>query len=99
MLQMSSQGDDDSPDHPDVTFARKHQVNQMGVHEGAPGAHVPPPARNAIPYTTRGLLTSESYLSGHGSHGHYADRSRAQPDIPEELLPDIGDEDVPLSKK
>lgn len=95
---MSSQGDDDSPDHPDVAPSRSaFQVNaRAGAHGAAAGipasrysSSAPPAARGAGAWN----------LSGSAAGGHYADSSRTQPEIPEELLPAVEDEAAPLFRE
>ena len=92
--QMSSQGDDDSPH--DAPPPRGGAFT-IAAHDGngwptssALGSTVPAEARADTGQGGRALLRPVMRMPPTatltGGHGHYADRSIAQPDQPEELL-------------
>ena len=98
---MSSQGDEDSPSHPDVAYG--HTSLQLAGRGGWPGSHLAPPpgtpasrSASSTPSTARSALASGGHKSASADFGHYADVSRAQPGIPEELLPEAEDDAAPL---
>lgn len=97
---MSSQGDDDSPHHSEVDHGRN--FSQLNTQAGASGPHVAPPATPAswsvssTPTTARSSLATGGHKSANTAFGHYADTSRVQPGIPEELMPEVEDDASPL---
>ena len=98
---MSPQGDEDSPSHPDLAHGQTSL--QLAGRGGLFGSHLAPlpgtPASgsaSSTPSTARSTLGSGCHRSASAVVGHYADVSKMQPGIPEELLPEVEDNAAPL---